>query len=314
LPLEATVRRDGEHLWSTGERRDDPQPVGAIGETFVVAGALALCAEGRLALDVPVAAWLGEHPLLEDVTLRSLVAHCSGLEPTQPDTARHTVRAASRAEALAQLERAERTAAPGARFAPCSLNYDLAAAVVASAAGVALPDYLRDELFGPLGMTRTEWPSRLGPSSTVDDLAAWCTFLTGREEPRDVHVIVDPRHWSEGRGLGLDLRRSGDRVVAVAGGAEIAIAMDAATRTIAVVACPDSAALRAAELVEQGAQLRSRRPWVEQPPAPPEIRPLLGRWWSEGEPVDIRWRDGCLQARRSDRADEGWSRFEREPA
>src|SRR5262249_38731072 len=39
------------------------------------------------------------------------------------------------------------------------------------------------------------------------------------------------------------------------------------------------------------------QPWRPSAEVPPELEPLLGRWWSEGDEVVIRYRDGRLEAR-----------------
>jgi hypothetical protein len=38
-------------------------------------------------------------------------------------------------------------------------------------------------------------------------------------------------------------------------------------------------------------------PWAPEEQVPPEIEPLLGRWWSEGNESIFSWRGGKLQAR-----------------
>ena len=37
-------------------------------------------------------------------------------------------------------------------------------------------------------------------------------------------------------------------------------------------------------------------PWRPGPPCPPELRGVLGRWWSEAEETVFTWRDGHLWA------------------
>ena len=37
--------------------------------------------------------------------------------------------------------------------------------------------------------------------------------------------------------------------------------------------------------------------WHPGEPAPPEIEPLLGRWWVEGSEIVLSWRKGCLEAK-----------------
>ena len=41
-------------------------------------------------------------------------------------------------------------------------------------------------------------------------------------------------------------------------------------------------------------------PWRPGPPAPPEVRGLLGRWWGEGFEYVFSWHDGALRARGAD--------------
>jgi len=66
-------------------RPDALMLAGSVGKSFVAAVALALVGEGRLNLDAKVATWLGEAawfprlPNAEDVTLRMLLNHTSGI-------------------------------------------------------------------------------------------------------------------------------------------------------------------------------------------------------------------------------------------
>jgi hypothetical protein len=41
-------------------------------------------------------------------------------------------------------------------------------------------------------------------------------------------------------------------------------------------------------------------PWTPGEPAPPDLRSVLGRWWSEGFEYLFTWREGSLHARRAD--------------
>jgi hypothetical protein len=38
-------------------------------------------------------------------------------------------------------------------------------------------------------------------------------------------------------------------------------------------------------------------PWAPEETPPPEVEPLLGRWWSEGSETIFSWRKGRLEAR-----------------
>jgi hypothetical protein len=43
-------------------------------------------------------------------------------------------------------------------------------------------------------------------------------------------------------------------------------------------------------------------PWRPGEAAPDDLRPVLGRWWSEGFEWTFTWRDGRLRARRTEEA------------
>ena len=152
--------------------------------------------------------------------------------------------------------------------------------------------------------------------STVGDLARWAAFLADPdpavlkpetvEEMASVQVMVDPA-WKAGYGLGLQLFRDGDRIYAGHGGAMpgflAGIAVARAEKAGAAVLTNTSAGARpealAIQLVAKSLELDPPTPalWTAQDEAPPELRPLLGRWWSEGHEFVFFCRDGKLRAR-----------------
>jgi len=153
--------------------------------------------------------------------------------------------------------------------------------------------------------------------STTGDLARWGAFLTDpdpavlapdtAEEMRRVQAIAEPERWLRGWGLGLELARRGDRVWAGHGGAMpghlASLRFRAQERIGAVVLTntgaafdPDAVAIDLADLALEH-EPALPEPWSPGDPPPPELAPLLGRWWSEGHPFDVSWRRGRLEAR-----------------
>jgi CubicO group peptidase (beta-lactamase class C family) len=151
--------------------------------------------------------------------------------------------------------------------------------------------------------------------STVDDLARFGDFLaTGRDgvlvretvdEMARVRTMVDEAQWSVGWGLGLGLYRRRDRVFVGHGGAMpgflASLCVHRPERTGAAVlvnasaeAAPETIALDLAEAVLD-ALPRFPKPWRPGPDAPADVAPLLGRWWSEGSPVELSWRGDRLR-------------------
>jgi CubicO group peptidase (beta-lactamase class C family) len=152
--------------------------------------------------------------------------------------------------------------------------------------------------------------------STSGDLARWGAFLAdgddavlGRErldEMARVHAMVDEERWTVGWGLGLELFRRGDRVFAGHEGAMpgflASVVVQRAERTGAVVltntgAQADTKGI-ALDLAEAALDALPRlpAPWAPDGGAPEALRPLLGRWWTEGEEVVLAFRGGRFQA------------------
>ena len=155
-----------------------------------------------------------------------------------------------------------------------------------------------------------------GLFSTVADLARWGAFLcepgesvlraSSVAEMHDVQVMAEP-DWSLGWGLGIQLSRRGERIFAGhTGGFPGFVSMLVYSRRerIGAVLLTNSGSWP--KLVDAGlglleAALEELRPepepWSPEEPAPGEILPLLGRWWSEGAETIFSWRRGRLEAR-----------------
>ena len=146
----------------------------------------------------------------------------------------------------------------GARFHYSNLAYALLGIVVERVSGVSYKDYVRERLLGPLGLERVSfepeppaakgylaqpyadgvwdtvgvetgaWASAGQLWGTAGDVCRWGAFLAdpdesvlakkSAEEMRTVQAIDDHERWLSGYGLGLQLRREGDRILAGHGG------------------------------------------------------------------------------------------------
>jgi CubicO group peptidase (beta-lactamase class C family) len=152
--------------------------------------------------------------------------------------------------------------------------------------------------------------------STVGDLAAWGSFLVGGddavlapatlEEMSHVRAMVDHERWSLAWGTGLELYRFGEHVFVGHGGAMpghlAGLVANRKTGIGAAVLTNTSAGgkpeLLALELATAAIEALPAEPeaWRAGEPAPGEVEPLLGRWWSEGHELVLAWRGGRLQA------------------
>jgi len=151
--------------------------------------------------------------------------------------------------------------------------------------------------------------------STVDDLARFGDFLAAGhdgvlvretvDEMARLRTMVDEARWTLGWGLGVGLYRRGDRVFVGHGGAMpgflASLCVHRPERTGAAVlvgasaeAEPETVAL---DLAEAALDALPRVPeaWRPDPVVPEDAVALLGRWWSEGSPLELSWRGERLR-------------------
>lgn len=152
----AVVAADGTAAGTHGEtsRRF---PLASVTKLLVAYAALVAVEEEAVTLDQDAGP--------EGSTVRHLLAHTSGLAFDEPRV----------------------VAAPGTRRLYSSAGFEVLAATIADATGIAFPDYLREGVLEPLGMpdTSLEGSAGHGGTSTVDDLARFAAEL---QAPTLVHA------------------------------------------------------------------------------------------------------------------------------
>jgi D-alanyl-D-alanine carboxypeptidase len=141
---------------------DEPMPVASINKTFTAVVVLQLVAEGHLALDEPVEAWLpGILPGGERITVEHLLAHRSGVVDddhgrpfdelvaevlTEPCTATTTAESLDRAVAIP-------TSPPGVNYRYSNVGYVALGALIEAVTGRAYEDELQRRVFEPLDLS-----------------------------------------------------------------------------------------------------------------------------------------------------------------
>jgi hypothetical protein len=124
---------------------------------------------------------------------------------------------------------------------------------------------------------------------------------------RRFQAMADLERWRLGWGLGVMLMREGDRILVGHGGAMpgflTGVAVSPGERAGAVVLVNSGAGVEIEELVRRLAAVTADaypaepEAWFATDTVPHELEPLLGRWWSEGAEVVIRYHSGRLEAR-----------------
>ncbi len=129
---------------------------------------LELVEEGRVRLNDPAAAYLAEFAQngKQDITIRELLTHYSGLAPDLDLQAAWSGRDTAFAMAMAQKP----VNPPGSRFVYSDINFEVLGFVVEKVSGESLDKFAEKHVFEPLGMTHTrflppgEWMPRIAPT------------------------------------------------------------------------------------------------------------------------------------------------------
>jgi CubicO group peptidase (beta-lactamase class C family) len=271
----AGVVVDGALAWSFGDGfadvergtvPDDRTPfrVASVTKTFTATALGQLRDDGALSFDDPLVDHLPElksaiDPFgpIEDVTLRLLLTHRSGLTAEPPLLDWRARRFPSIEETLRAADRIEVVVPPGSVEKYSNLGFQLLGEVVARASGRSFRGCVRERLLVPLGMAETGFDPPAGAStgydrhpfadapnvsggrtkptdaegglwSTVGDLARWLWFqiagdpsVIRAETLAEIHrpAIVMGQAWTSGQGLAWHLDRRAERVyVGHAGG------------------------------------------------------------------------------------------------
>lgn len=136
--------------------------VASLSKQFTAMSIVLLAQDGRLSLDDSIRKWVPEVPSFgAPITLRELLQHTSGLRDY------YTLLGVSGWPADGQLTEAQfldlvahqRTLnfRPGDEFLYSNTGYALLAVVVRRASGKSLREFAAERIFGPLGMTHTEF-------------------------------------------------------------------------------------------------------------------------------------------------------------
>ncbi|MDR7539168.1 MAG: serine hydrolase [Armatimonadota bacterium] len=203
--LSLALVRKGEVVWSRGFGFRDlerglpvtPQTlfgVGSVTKSLTCLALLQLQERGLLDLEDPVDRYLPlpvRPPGEEPIRLRHLMAHTSGLPALgyAEATIRHHVGTSQRwfpisgiEDMLAFLDQAQPwlVASPGERWFYLNEGYVLLGAVIERVSGQPYPDYVRQHILQPLGMTR----SGFRPDDVQGDPDAAIPYVIDREKRR----------------------------------------------------------------------------------------------------------------------------------
>jgi len=180
--IAVAVARDGEIIWEEGFGLADreknlpatehtPYPLASISKSLTATGLMILVERGLVNLDSPVNDYLGEVKLqacvgeAAEATVRRVASHTAGLplhsqhfydaEPDRPPPMDETIRRYGNLVTV-----------PGERYQYSNLGYGLLGYVISRVSGQSYADFMREEVFAPLGMDHTS--VHTGPGLEAD--------------------------------------------------------------------------------------------------------------------------------------------------
>ena len=162
------VARDGKIIFEKGyglaDREQDvpvtPQTtfrIGSITKQFTASAILKLQEEGKLSVDDKLSKYIPDFPRGDEVTLRHLLTHTSGIHSytAEPDFLNRVTNATTTTAIIEEMKKYPYDFDPGAKWSYDNSGYVLLGYIVEKVSGRSYDDFLRENLFQPLGMTNT---------------------------------------------------------------------------------------------------------------------------------------------------------------
>lgn len=159
------VAREGRVAYSRGfgtaNPTGDPNSIdtrfrlGLLTEPVTAVAAMQLVESELLELDAPVARYLPEYPRGEQITIRDLLTHRSGIPNYTDDPAFHAWKGEphSTDAMVARFADLQLEFEPGSSTAPSNSNYFLLGAIIERVTGQPFGQFVRAHQFEPAGMT-----------------------------------------------------------------------------------------------------------------------------------------------------------------
>lgn len=169
--LSIAFQKDG-YVWAKGfgyadienktpAKAESMYRLASVTKPMTATAILQLVEKGKIDLDAEVQTYVPYFPKKKlPVTVRQLLGHLGGISHYKDyDKEGHFKDHKNTREAIAVFENFDLVADPGTRFNYSSYGYNLLGAVIEGASGKSYGDYMRENVWGPLGMNDTRMDS-----------------------------------------------------------------------------------------------------------------------------------------------------------
>lgn len=158
----------GDFVWTKGygyadlENKVPAKPESAyrlasVTKSMTAVAIMQLVEKGKINLDAEVQTYVPYFPKKQwPITVRQVLGHLGGISHyINPNDELHIKTHKSTREAVSIFENFDLVAEPGTRYSYSSYGYNLLGAVIEGASGMSYGDYMRANVWGPLGMSDT---------------------------------------------------------------------------------------------------------------------------------------------------------------
>ena len=175
--LSVAIVTDDQLRWSKGyglsdiennvsTRADTAYRLASIAKSITATAVMQLVERGKIDLDAPVNKYCAAYPekqSLKDapdkqfsITVRQLLIHHGGVRHNKPEEVFSTRHFNSINEAVASFKDDPLVIEPGSKYSYSTPGYTLLGCAIEGASGTSYLDYVRENIFKPAGMTRTQ--------------------------------------------------------------------------------------------------------------------------------------------------------------
>jgi CubicO group peptidase (beta-lactamase class C family) len=186
------VARDGQIVYEKGYgyadighavkvRPETAFRIGSVSKQFTAAAILKLQEDGKLSVQDKLSKFLPDFPRGDEVTLRHLLTHTSGIHSytSDPNFMKTVTTEISPEELVDSIRDYEFDFDPGESQSYCNSGYFLLGYIVEKVSGKSLEEYLKETFFEPLGMENTGIHQR---NLVIDHEATGYSFSSGKVE------------------------------------------------------------------------------------------------------------------------------------
>lgn len=154
-----------------GYNIDTIYDVGSVSKLYTTTAIMMLQEQGKLNYNDKITEYFDDVPKSkQDVTIKMLLTHTSGIYAEENDN--HNV---SKENEIKRILSSEQKFEPDTNYLYSNAGFTLLAAIIEEASGETYEDYLTENIFDPLGLTKTGFPN----SNYLKDEAAVSGTLNG---------------------------------------------------------------------------------------------------------------------------------------